>query len=114
MEVWLMLDLYKNIKSRRLELGMTQTDLARELGYADKSMVAKIEKGLVDLTQSKIIAFASALKTTPSELMGWDDVPERKNPEPTYEDVELLIARNGKKMSKEQKLKLIQMLSEIN
>lgn len=108
-----MLDLYKNIKMRRLELGLTQTDLARALGYADKSMIAKVEKGLVDLTQSKILAFAEALRTTPGELMGWDDHTERKNPEPTYEDVELLIARNGKKMSKEQKLKLIQMLSEI-
>lgn len=54
---------------------MTQTDLAKKLGYADKSMIAKIEKGAVDLPQSKIIAFAEALDTTPSELMGWDDSP---------------------------------------
>lgn len=33
---------------------------------------------------------------------------------PTYDDVELLIARNGKQMSAEQKLKLIKLLSEIN
>ena len=70
-----MLQLYKNIKKYINKLGMTQTDLAKKLGYADKSMIAKIEKGAVDLPQSKIIAFAEALDTTPSELMGWDDSP---------------------------------------
>ena len=51
---------------------MTQTDLALKMGYADKSMIAKIEKGNVDLPQSKILAFANVLETTPGELMGWD------------------------------------------
>ncbi len=67
-----MLELYKNIKRRRQQLKMTQTDLALKMGYADKSMIAKIEKGNVDLPQSKILAFANILETTPSELMGWD------------------------------------------
>ena len=39
-----MLQLYKNIKSRRIELNMTQSDLASKMGYADKSMIAKIEE----------------------------------------------------------------------
>lgn len=68
-----MLELYKNIKKRRQELGMTQSDLAEKLGYSDKSMIAKIETGKVDLAQSKIIAFADALKMSPSDLMGWKD-----------------------------------------
>lgn len=68
-----MLELYENIKKQRLLLKMTQTELAKKLGYADKSMIAKIEKGLIDLPQSKIIAFAEALNTTPSELMGWEE-----------------------------------------
>ncbi len=65
-----MLQLYKNIKSRRQELGLTQTELALKTGYADKSMIAKIEKGTVDLPQSKIKTFADALETTASDLMG--------------------------------------------
>lgn len=69
-----MLELYKNIKNRRSMLGMTQSELAEKLGYADKSMIAKIEKGNVDLTQSKIFAFAKALNTTPSNLMGLDGI----------------------------------------
>lgn len=67
-----MLQLYKNIKKRRTELHLTQSELATKMGYADKSMIAKIEKGLVDLPQSKIIAFADTLKISPGDLMGWE------------------------------------------
>lgn len=72
------LQLYKNIKSRRIELKMTQSELAKKLGYADKSMIAKIEKGSVDLPQSKIIAFADVLNVAPGDLMGWDKRTEQR------------------------------------
>lgn len=72
-----MLELYKNIKKKRLELKMTQTDLAQKAGYADKSMIAKIESGKVDLPQSKIELFAKILITTPGELMGYDNQEDR-------------------------------------
>lgn len=68
-----MIELYKNIKEFRIKLGLTQTQLAERMGYADKSMIAKIEQGKVDLPQSKIVLFAEALNTTPRVLMGWDD-----------------------------------------
>lgn len=67
-----MLLLYENIKKRREELGMSKAHLADLIGY-DRSMITKIEQGKVDLTQSKIIAFAGALQTTPCWLMGWDE-----------------------------------------
>lgn len=70
-----MLDLYKNIKSLREQLGMSQNELAKLTGYTNRSSIAKIEKGEVDLPLSKIELFASALNTTPSELMGdtWEN-----------------------------------------
>lgn len=86
-----MLELYKNIKKRRKDLGLTQTDLALKLGYADKSMVAKIEAGNVDLAQSKIVAFAEALETTPAHLMGWEDA------KPTYPDNLIPLTKNSMK-----------------
>lgn len=67
-----MLDLYTNIKKNRLRLGLTQGELADKMGYADKSMIAKIEKGAVDLTHSKIQAFARIFDIAPGELMGWN------------------------------------------
>lgn len=57
------------IKERRLKLNLTQQQLAKEVGYTDRSSIAKIEKGLVDLPQSKIAELARALKTSPTQLI---------------------------------------------
>lgn len=54
---------------------MSQEELARKLGYKDRSTIAKIEAGVNDLTQSKISAVADALQTTTAYLMGWEDEP---------------------------------------
>ena len=69
--------LYKNIKALRKAAHMTQEDLAKLTGYTDRSSIAKIESGLVDLPQTKIQQFADALGTTPSELMGWEENEEQ-------------------------------------
>ena len=69
-----MLELYVNIKKRREELGLSQEALAKMVGYTSRSTIARIEHGEIDLPQSMIVKFAEALKTTPSELMGWDGV----------------------------------------
>lgn len=71
-----MLQLYENIKNLRKAARMTQEELARLTGYTDRSSIARIEKGLIDLPQSKINQFAKALGTTPGELVGWDAEPE--------------------------------------
>jgi repressor LexA len=70
-EVIGMLKLYENIKNLRLEKRMTQDELARRAGYTDRSSIAKIERGLVDLSQSKIKQFADIFGVTPGQLMGW-------------------------------------------
>ena len=66
-----MLKLYENIRNRREELGMSQQDLADLLGYKSRSTIAKIESGDNDIPQSKVMAFAEALQTSPAYLMGW-------------------------------------------
>lgn len=66
--------LYDNIKKLRLEQNMTQDELAQKVGYTSRSSINKIEAGKVDLSQSKIIEFASALGVTPAQLMGWRDI----------------------------------------
>ena len=65
-----MLDLYVNIKRLRKENRLSQEELAQKTGYTDRSSIAKIEKGEIDLPQSKIALFASALGVSMSELMG--------------------------------------------
>lgn len=66
------MELYKRIKQRREELNMSQEDLAKLLNYKSRSSINKIEMGENDIPQSKIIAFAEALQTTPAYLMGWE------------------------------------------
>ena len=66
----------KRIKARRLELQMSQRDLAEKMGYSNHSTITRIEAGKVDLPQSRIMQFAEALGTTPVHLMGLDAEPE--------------------------------------
>lgn len=61
------------IKERREDLGLTQEQLAQKLGYKSKTTINKIEKGINDITQSKVMAFADVLNTTPAYLMGWNE-----------------------------------------
>lgn len=68
-----MTNLYTKIRVLRKQAKMSQEDLAKKTGYTDRSSIAKIESGLVDITQSKILAFAEALGVTPQYLMGADD-----------------------------------------
>lgn len=66
----------KRVREKRIELNMTQEELATKSGYTSRSSINKIELGLVDLPQSKIIALADALMTTPTYLMKISDEVE--------------------------------------
>jgi len=63
--------LYENIKHLRKARRMSQEDLAFKTGYTDRSSIAKIEAGEVDLPQSKIEVFANVFNVTPQYLMGY-------------------------------------------
>lgn len=65
--------IYDRIRKRREELGMSQQELADKLGYKSRSAINKIEQGLRDINQSKVVAFANALHTTPAYLVGWNE-----------------------------------------
>lgn len=69
-----MLELYENIKKLRKQNKWSQDDLAKKAGYTDRSSIAKIEKGQIDLPQSKIILFADIFGVDPGALMGMDGV----------------------------------------
>ena len=64
----------KNIAKRRKELGITQEELATRMGYKSKSTINKIELGVNDIPQTKIKKFAEVLLTTPTVLMGWEEI----------------------------------------
>lgn len=64
----------ERIKQRRIELNMTQDELAKRTGYKSRSSVNKLENARA-LPSRKIEKMASALECTPSFLMGWTDNP---------------------------------------
>jgi len=68
-----MAEIGKRIRTRREAMGITQEELAKKLGYKSKTTIAKIEIGVNDIAQSKVVEFAAALGTTPAYLMGWEE-----------------------------------------
>ena len=71
----------KNIRRRRIELGLSQEELAERCGFKSKSSINKMESGAQGLPQSKIVAVAKALETTPGYIMGWEGVEENQQQE---------------------------------
>lgn len=63
--------LYINIKKFREMREMSQQELANKTGYTDRSSIAKIENGKVDLPKSKITEFARALNVSEEKLQGY-------------------------------------------
>lgn len=102
-----MATLYDRIKSRRTELGLTVEELAHKMGYKDKSSISKIENGKADIPQSKIVAFAEALETTPACLMGWD---KKEEIELSTEEIELI--KKYRKASKKNKNVVLTLLED--
>ena len=60
------------IKNRRLELGLTQEEVAKKAGYKSRSSINKIELSR-DLPLTKVKEVARILDCTPSYLLGWED-----------------------------------------
>lgn len=69
----------ERIRNRRIKLGISQADLAKKIGYSNRSSLIRLEKGEMDPSQSKMVALAKALYTTPNYLMGWKD--NQENPD---------------------------------
>lgn len=67
----------ERIKEFRINLGLTQDELAKKIGYKSRATVNKIESGEREITQSMIKKFADALHVSPSVIMGWEDFPEK-------------------------------------
>ena len=77
--------LHENIKKYRIKLGLTQTELAGMVGYADKSMIAKIESGKATPPYKKLVQFGDIFGVSPMRLMGYgseaDDAATREQHE---------------------------------
>lgn len=61
------------IRERRKELGYSQDEFAKRMGYKDKTSISKIENSGNDISMKKIAKIALALEVTPEYLMGWEN-----------------------------------------
>ena len=77
-----MSDFGERVRRRRLELEMTQQELAELTGYKHKISINRLEQGLLDITLDKVDVFANALRTSRAYLMGWTN----ESPEEYYFD----------------------------
>ena len=59
----------ENIRKRRIELHLSQQELADSLGYKSRSSIAKIEKNSSALSHEKLVALANTLHTTVNYLL---------------------------------------------
>jgi len=98
--------------------------LIKDQGYSLKAFAKKcripyttlygiIKHGVGRASVDNIILICENLGIKVEDLNNMANGSPKEAYQPSYEDVEYLIARNGKNMSKDQKLRLIQLLSEI-
>ena len=64
------------IKQRRIELNLSQEELAIKLGYSSRNAIYRYEKS-DNIKLSTVEKFADALNTSPACLMGWIDEESR-------------------------------------
>lgn len=72
--------IHETIKQLREDRGLSQKALAEKTGYRDRTSIAKIEAGLVDLTLSKIFTFSTALGVPPTKLLGLEPTASLSTP----------------------------------
>ena len=63
----------ERIKQRRKELKWSQRELAAKMNY-DHSTVGRIERGTIDIPQSRIVQFAEVLGVSVAYLMDWEEM----------------------------------------
>lgn len=84
------------IRNRRIDLGMTQDDLCKLVGFSSRSSIAKVELGSRDLPHDKIVSIAKALGTTPAYIMGWN--------EPEVEEFNIVTDKSNTQVEIENRL----------
>lgn len=68
----------ERIRKRRIELNLSQEELAKRMGYSGKSSICKAETWGNEITTMKVKKFADALDVSFEYLMGYPVLPTDK------------------------------------
>lgn len=93
--------------------GYSLKAFAEKCGIPYTTLYGIMKNGVGRASVDNVIQICKTLGITVEELESMAG-GELATHEPSYEDVEQLIARNGKDFSTEQKMRLIKLLSEID
>lgn len=95
-------------------------ELAQQIGVAPTTIYSMIKRDSKKADIDVLLKIAQALNVdvsyfgdTPVQPAA-SQKPADANELPSYDDVERLIARNGRKMSTDQKMRLIRLLSNLD
>lgn len=95
------------------EQGYSLRAFAEKCGIPYTSLYTILNRtGIGKTSVDVVLSICRGLGITVDELEKMAE-SENTTPDPTYEDVEQLVARNGRNLSVEQKMRLIKLLSEI-
>ena len=106
-----MVTIYDRIKARRIELGMSQIELAEKVGYKAKSAISKIESGERDISSTLVMKFSQALDVSVAYLLLGHEIEEPAEPEESDEEKRLkdFISLFSQLTQEQQKMLILQM-----
>lgn len=97
----------EKITEYKKKMGITTEELSEKSGVP----IGTLNKILSGVTKDpKLDTLKSIARVLGLSLDDFDDNPKKVIYEPTYEDIQSLIARNGKKLTLEQKQDIIRTL----
>lgn len=98
----------ERIKNRRKELGISAETLAERCGVSPAT-IYRYENGEIEkVSIDKLPPIAEALYTTEAYLLGWEHDAEKGGEDAEDESIRIL-SRNAKKLSPENRQKLLEM-----
>lgn len=66
----------ERIRQRRVELGLSQQELAERMDLKSKTSVSRVENGIEDVTVTRIMEYARALGVLPEYLVRENEKPK--------------------------------------
>ena len=103
----------EKIAEYKKKLGITTEELSNKSGVPIGTLNKILSGDTKDPKLGTLKAISRVLGLTLDDFDDYDFNEKKEDTESTYEHIEDLIARNGKELSAEKRMRLIKLLSEI-
>lgn len=103
----------EKIAEYKKRLGITTEELSSKSGVPIGTLNKILSGDTKDPKLGTLKAISRVLGLTLDDFDDYEFNEKKENSESTYEHIEDLIARNGKELSTEKRMRLIKLLSEI-